>query len=49
MASGCYADRGAVGWISIHLNLEIIMGKYLVDWILGVPAIVLLVVYFFFR
>jgi hypothetical protein len=28
---------------------EIIMGKYVLGWILGVPAIVLVVVYFFFR
>jgi len=25
------------------------MGKYVIAWILGVPAIVLVVVYFFFR
>jgi len=25
------------------------MGKYVIAWILGVPAIVLIVVYFFFR
>jgi len=25
------------------------MGKYVIGWILGVPAIVLVVAYFFFR
>ena len=28
---------------------EIIMGKYLLGWVLGVPAIVLVVAYFFFH
>ena len=28
---------------------ELVMGKYIIAWILGVPAIVLVVVYFFFR
>ena len=26
-----------------------IMGKYLIGWLLGVPAIVLVIIYFFFR
>jgi len=25
------------------------MGKYLIGWVLGVPAIVLVILYFFFR
>lgn len=29
--------------------LECDMGKYVIGWLLGVPAIVLVVVYFFFR
>jgi hypothetical protein len=29
--------------------LEIIMGKYLLAWLLGVPGIVLLLVYLFFH
>ena len=49
MTSGCFADSGALGWTSIQWHLEIIMGKYFVGWILGVPAIVLLVAYFFFH
>jgi len=28
---------------------ELSMGKYIIAWILGVPAIVLVVAYFFFR
>jgi hypothetical protein len=28
---------------------ETVMGKYLIGWVLGVPAIVLVVVYFFFH
>jgi hypothetical protein len=28
---------------------ESIMGKYVIGWILGVPAIVLVVAYFFFH
>ena len=28
---------------------ELVMGKYFVGWILGVPAIVLVVLWFFFR
>ncbi|MEO7150719.1 MAG: hypothetical protein ABIX46_03250 [Burkholderiaceae bacterium] len=28
---------------------EGVMGKYVLGWILGVPAIVLIVLYFFFR
>lgn len=30
-------------------RLEVAMGKYVIGWILGVPAIVLVVAYFFFR
>ena len=29
--------------------VEIAMGKYLLGWVLGVPAIVLVVAYFFFH
>lgn len=28
---------------------RIVMGKYLIGWVLGVPAIVLVVAYFFFH
>ncbi|MDB5763163.1 MAG: hypothetical protein JWQ21_2158 [Herminiimonas sp.] len=34
---------------AILLLKENTMGKYLIGWILGVPAIVLLLVYFFFH
>lgn len=33
---------------SIHSLTEAVMGKYFLGWLLGVPAIVLLIVYFFF-
>lgn len=32
----------------LHLKGEWIMGKYFLAWILGVPAIVLLIIYFIF-
>jgi hypothetical protein len=32
-----------------NTQLELVMGKYVIGWILGVPAIVLVVAYFFFR
>lgn len=33
---------------NINGQLELVMGKYVIAWLLGVPAIVLVVVYFFF-
>ena len=38
----------AYRWMHM-LQPEIDMGKYLIGWVLGVPAIVLVVAYFFFR
>jgi hypothetical protein len=36
--------------IAIHqLQGDIIMGKYLVGWLLGVPVFVLVILYFFFH
>ncbi|MEO6409758.1 MAG: hypothetical protein ABIO45_13540 [Burkholderiaceae bacterium] len=35
--------------IEPQLPFEATMGKYFLGWILGVPAIVLVVLYFFFR
>ncbi len=32
-----------------HTSQEIMMGKYVLGWILGIPAIVLVVAYFFFH
>ncbi len=29
--------------------MERVMGKYLIGWVLGIPAIVLVIAYFFFR
>ena len=34
---------------SSHPNKEFLMGKYLIAWILGVPAFVLVIAYFFFH
>lgn len=38
-------NRHAIGW---HLKGVRIMGKYFLAWLLGVPAIVLVIVYFIF-
>lgn len=32
-----------------HINREDIMGKYLIAWILGVPAFVLVIIYLLFN
>ncbi len=32
-----------------HIQGDIIMGKYLVGWLLGVPVFVLVILYFFFH
>jgi len=34
---------------SSHSTKEFVMGKYLIAWILGVPAVVLVVAYMFFH
>jgi hypothetical protein len=31
------------------MQQEIVMGKYVIGWILGVPVFVLVIAYFFFR
>ena len=42
------------GWVRGHIEglstslQEHIMGKYFLGWLLGIPAVVLLIVYFFF-
>jgi hypothetical protein len=33
----------------LHVPGDIIMGKYLVGWLLGVPVFVLVILYFFFH
>jgi len=44
------ACRGpAIGPCSRYKLLESVMGKYLLGWVLGVPVIVLVLVYLFFR
>jgi hypothetical protein len=35
--------------LPLNVQLELVIGKYVIGWILGVPAIVLVVAYFFFR
>jgi hypothetical protein len=37
--------RGNVSAFSRHLIRRAVMGKYLLAWLLGVPAVVLVVVY----
>jgi hypothetical protein len=39
------ASRAAYAYRSF-LKERIIMGKYLIGWLLGVPAIVLVIIYF---
>jgi hypothetical protein len=48
------ASRDSPGGNTAHFapgvrNQENVMGKYFVGWLLGVPAIVLVVLWFFFR
>lgn len=31
-----------------HLRKEFIMGKYFIGWLLGIPAVVLVILYFVF-
>ncbi len=38
-----------LGPCSRYKLLESVMGKYLLGWVLGVPVIVLVLVYLFFR
>ncbi len=45
---GSNRGRSSVGTLPIRLR-EAIMGKYFLGWLLGVPAVVLVVLYFFFR
>ena len=49
VASSWAGNRGDHYPILLNVQLELVMGKYVIGWILGVPAIVLVVVYFFFR
>ena len=35
--------------LATHPSKETNMGKYFLGWLLGVPAVVLLVLWFFFR
>ena len=43
-------DSGRAGsYAELITRQEFSMGKYIIAWILGVPAIVLVVAYFFFR
>jgi hypothetical protein len=42
--------RAAASWNHLHCtHKEHIMGKYFLAWIMGVPAIVLVLLYFFFH
>jgi hypothetical protein len=35
--------------VSIAFNEGALMGKYFIAWLLGVPAVVVVLAYFFFR
>lgn len=48
-SSGCIRAGAALGLPYLNLQPEIIMGKYVLGWILGVPAVVLVIAYFFFH
>lgn len=37
----------AVRLINMHDNEENVMGKYFLGWLLGIPAVVLVLIYFF--
>lgn len=39
--------RPAVRSINKHDNEEDVMGKYFLGWLLGIPAVVLVLIYFF--
>jgi hypothetical protein len=41
--------HGQLDFVHCYPQPEIIMGKYVLGWILGVPAIVLVIAYFFFH
>jgi len=48
--AGC-RPRDALGrslYARCSLHREHVMGKYLIGWVLGIPAIVLVIAYFFF-
>ena len=49
VTAGCFRAEVNLRLPLPHSQQEIIMGKYVLGWILGVPAIVLVVAYFFFR
>lgn len=49
VASSCAEGRRNNLRCALNVQLELAMGKYVIASILGVPAIVLVVVYFFFR
>jgi hypothetical protein len=41
--------RSSASYACFQTNLEMAMGKYVLAWLLGVPAIVLVVIYLFFH
>jgi hypothetical protein len=49
--AGCYAFviRHPASRRADHFNRGDNMGKYFLAWLLGVPAIVLVLIFFFFR
>ena len=43
------AGRRSLTFGSQRITQEIIMGKYVIGWFLGVPLVVLVAIYFFAR
>ncbi|HUH91953.1 MAG TPA: hypothetical protein VL742_02260 [Casimicrobiaceae bacterium] len=41
--------RAHLVWLAIHIRGDQAMGKYVLAWLLGVPAVVLVIIYFFFH
>lgn len=47
-SSAVAARKGCVPFVHRHHDQETEMGKYFVAWLLGVPAFVLVLIYFIF-
>jgi len=43
------AGRRPIRDVADDIRRDIIMGKYLIGWLLGVPVFVLVILYFFFH
>jgi hypothetical protein len=45
----CAPRTGGLDWRHRFTTQETVMGKYVIAWLLGVPALLLAVIYFFFH